>query len=505
MRACTRPPFGLRHLAAALLLASCGLSGAAAKDGGKSRKNDTRGLTDAALTKRLRIPMSSIGYLVVDARTGEVVASRQPTDLFTPASAIKVPTTVAALSILGGAHRFETALLATGAVENGVLKGDIILRGGGDPVLTTDDFNGFVSALKAAGVTRVAGRFLYDSSLYPATPYIEKTHAQTVAYNPGIAALSLNFNRVKLKWTRGRKPDSLEASAYSKTDKTEIKVDFLTFGLARGNRDAPHGLILHKNGEGYRWLLVRHARRRGEIWLPVKRAAYHSAHVFQKFTGQNGIALPEPRPGMAPRGARVLHTHRSDPLPRIVHRVLRYSNNMAAEMVGLAAANRLVSYPLSIRASSVLLAKWIQGKTNGASWAGYDVYNHSGLSKDTRISPTQMVSILRYAGTQRYAGLAYADLLRPYYVGGGRRDRSFPKHIKVLAKTGTINYVRALAGYLTARSKRRLVFALFISDYRAREVAAARKVKHKPLWARRWLWRARQLQRGIVRRWALEF
>ena len=501
----TRSAPGYRTLLASLVVALAGASGAAAKDGGKARRYETKGLTDAALTKRLRIPMASIGYLVVDAKTGEVLASKQPTDLFTPASAIKVPTTVAALSILGGDHRFETTLLVTGTVQNGVLKGDVILRGGGDPVLTTDDYRGFVGALKAAGIQRVAGRFLYDSSLYPATPYIEKTHAQTVAYNPGIAALSLNFNRVKLKWTRGRKPDSLDAAAYSKTDKTEIKVDFLSFGLAREKQDAPHGLILHRNGEGYRWLLVRHARRRGEIWLPVKRAAYHAAHVFRKFAGQNGVALPEPTPSATPKQARVIYTHRSDPLPRIVHRVLRYSNNMAAELVGLAAANRLASYPLTIRSSSVLLAKWMAGKTNDTSWAGYDVHNHSGLSRDTRVSPTQMVSILRYASTKRYGGLAYADLLRPYYVGGGRRERNFPRHIRVLAKTGTINYVRALAGYLTARSKRQLIFALFISDYRAREVAAAQKTRHKPLWARRWLWRTRQLQRGIVRRWALKF
>lgn len=500
-----RPNTRLCLLFAALTVAAGAPGAALAKDGGKKPKFDTKRLTDAALTRRLRIPRSSIGYLVIDARTGEVVASKQPTDLFTPASAIKVPTTVAALGILGGDYRFRTQLLATGRVENGVLKGDVILRGGGDPVLTTDDYKGFVAALNAAGIKRISGRFLYDSSLYPATPYIARTHAHTVAYNPGIAALSLNFNRVKLKWTRGKEPDSLDAAAYSKTDNIEIKVDFLTFGMARKRQDAPHGLILHKNGEGYKWLLIQRARRKGEMWLPVKRAAYHAAHVFQKFAGQNGILLPEPRPGAAPRTARVIHTHRSDPLPRIVHKVLRYSNNMAAEMVGLAAANRLARFPLSIRASSVLLAKWLQAKAPESSWSGYDVHNHSGLSKDTRVSPAQMVSILKFAANQRYGRESYGDLLRPYFVGGGRRERGFPKHIKVLAKTGTINYVRALAGYLTARSKRRLIFALFISDYRAREIAARKKLKHKPLWPRRWLGRTRQLQRGIVRRWALEF
>ncbi len=487
------------------MAALAGAQPAAAKDAPRKKKLDTKGLTDTALTKRLKVPLSSVGYLVVDAKTGQVVASRQPAGLFTPASAIKVPTTVAALSILGGKHRFETVLLRTGPVEGGVLKGDLVLRGGGDPVLTTDDFAGFVKALKQAGIRRISGRFLYDAGLYPATPYIEKTHAQTAAYNPGIAALSLNFNRVKLKWTRGKEPESLDAAAYSKTDKIEIKVDFLTFGIARQNRDAPHGLILHRDGPGYKWLLIRRARRKGEIWLPVKRAAYHTAHVFQKFAAQKGIVLPEPIPGPPPKGSTILHRHKSDPLPRIAHKVLRYSNNMAAEMVGLAAAHRLVSYPLSIRASAVLLSSWMKSKATGAAWTGYDVHNHSGLSKDTRISPAQMVAVLRYAARQRYGRQIYQDLLRPYYVGGGRRERHFPKHVKVLAKTGTINYVRALAGYLTSRSKRRLVFALFISDYRAREVAAKGGAKYKPMYVRRWMWRTRQLQRGIVRRWALEY
>ena len=476
-----------------------------AKAAPKKKKFDTKALTDAALTRRLRIPLSSIGYLVVDARTGEIVASRQPEELFTPASAIKVPTTVAALGILGGTHRFETVLLRTGPVRAGVLAGDLVLRGGGDPVLTTDDFKGFVGALKLAGIRRITGRFIYDSSLFPATPYIEKTHAQTVAYNPGIAALSLNFNRVKLKWTRGKDPDALDASAYSKTDKIEIKIDFLSFGMARKNRDARHGLVLQKDGAGYRWLLIRRARRKGEIWLPVKRAAYHAAHVFQKYAAQSGIVLPEPVAGRGPATAAALYRHRSDPLPLIAHKVLRYSNNMAAEMLGLAAATRLTNQPLTIRASSNLLAHWMQAKAKGVSWTGYNVFNNSGLSRDTRISPTQMVAILRYARGQRYGRAVYKDLLKPYFVGGGRRERGFPKDIKVFAKTGTINYVRALAGYMTTRKKRRLVFALFISDFRAREAAEKLRVKYKPMRVRRWMWRTRQLQRGIVRRWALEY
>ncbi len=489
----------------ALMLGLAAHSPAGARNPPKKKTFDTKALTDVALTRRLRVPMSSIGYLVVDGRTGKILARRQLAELFTPASAIKVPTTVAALGVLGGLHRFKTVLLRAGPVRAGVLAGDLVLRGGGDPMLTTDNFAGFVEALKQAGICRVTGRFIYDASLYPATPYIEKAHAQTVAYNPGIAALSLNFSRVKLKWTRGKEPEDLEAAAYSKTDKIEIKIDFLSFGIAPKKQDARHGLVLQKDGEGYRWLLIRRTRRKGEIWLPVKRAAYHAAHVFQKFAAQNGIALPEPVAGKAPATATVLCRHQSDPLPLIAHKVLRYSNNMAAEMLGLAAATRLTSRPLGIRGSSVLLAQWMKARAPGVSWTGYDVFNHSGLSRDTRISPAQMVAILRYAGRQRYGRTVYRDLLKPYFVGGGRRERGFPRHIKVLAKTGTINYVRALAGYMTTRSKRPLVFALFISDFRAREAAEKQRLKYKSMRVRRWMWRTRQLQRGIVRRWALEY
>src|SRR5262249_31868839 len=157
------------------------------------------------LSKRFQLPLTEVGYLVVDAKTGQVLEQRQPKETFVPASTIKVASSVAALVVLGTDHRFQTELLTTGAVANGTLAGDLFLKGGGDPMMTSDDFEAMAQQLKAKGITKVNGRFVYDSSSYTTAKAIDTEYEESASYNPGIAALSVNFNVLQLKWERDKK------------------------------------------------------------------------------------------------------------------------------------------------------------------------------------------------------------------------------------------------------------------------------------------------------------
>lgn len=196
-----------RHALAALALAlaaALALALAAAPAGAKKPKKaadepDISDYSDDGLAKRFQLPLSEVGYLVVDAKTGQVLEQRQPKEGFVPASTIKVVSTVAALVVLGHEHRFQTELLTTGAVVNGTLAGDLYLKGGGDPMLTSDEFEAMAQRLKARGITKVGGRFVYDSSAYATVKAIDAEYEESASYNPGIAALSVNFNVLQLK------------------------------------------------------------------------------------------------------------------------------------------------------------------------------------------------------------------------------------------------------------------------------------------------------------------
>src|SRR5690554_667817 len=119
----------------------------------------------AALIEAARLD-GMVGYAVVDRSTGQVLDARNGTLGFPPASVTKAITALYALEVLGPTYRFRTQLLATGPVQNGVIQGDLVLVGGGDPLLDTDALAGMAANLKAAGVQGVTGDFcVYGGAL----------------------------------------------------------------------------------------------------------------------------------------------------------------------------------------------------------------------------------------------------------------------------------------------------------------------------------------------------
>ena len=182
---------------------------------GNPAKETAADLSDEALFQRHQIPAGAVGYLAVDGKTGQVLQSRAAAEPFVPASSIKIASTAAALVVLGANHRFATTWLTTGAVADGVLKGDLILKGGGDPLLDSDHYADAAQRLKQLGIRRVAGRFVYDSSDFATVRAIDGEYEGSDGLppgpiaNPGLAALSVNFNRLKLKWERGKAPDAI--------------------------------------------------------------------------------------------------------------------------------------------------------------------------------------------------------------------------------------------------------------------------------------------------------
>ena len=165
-----------------------------------------------------------VGFVVADARSGEVLEQVNATLGLPPASVAKTMTTLYALDALGPSHRFITWLLATGPVHNGVIAGDLILGGGGDPTLSTDGLAKMAKALKAQGVTGVAGRFLVWGGALPQIERIDRNQPEQVAYNPAIGGLNLNFNRVYFEWKRAGSGYSTSLDARSERHRPAVRM-----------------------------------------------------------------------------------------------------------------------------------------------------------------------------------------------------------------------------------------------------------------------------------------
>ena len=143
-----------------------------------------------------------VTFAVANAKTGARIEGMNGNVSVAPASVTKAVTALYALDVLGANHRFRTRLIATGSIVGGVVQGDLILVGGGDPMLTTDDLAKMAGQLKAAGITEVKGNFLaYDGAL-PRVKTIEKDQPVQVGYSPAVSGIALNYNRVHFEWRR---------------------------------------------------------------------------------------------------------------------------------------------------------------------------------------------------------------------------------------------------------------------------------------------------------------
>jgi len=460
--------------------------------------------TPAGIITAAGFRAEQVGYLLRDLDSGAVVAAHNADDLFMPASVAKVPTAIAALEVLGGRHRFVTRVVGTTAPRDGVVAGDLVLVGGGDPLLGPDGLLALCRQLHDRGVRRIKGRLLYDATRYPARPAIAADQPPDARYNPGIAALALDFNRLRVVWGPGAKGREWQA---------ESLPPLPAVAFATAARPLPDGQVWAPEAARTRTLWRRNpdAPPEGRTWLPIKHPARVTAQVFRRLCGQVGVMLPAPRPGRRPAAARVLARHPSPPLAGIVQAMLKYSNNLVAELVGQATSCALRGEGLPLPASAAAVGRWWRDRLPGVDWTGFAPGNHSGLNAAGRASPAQVAAMLAHAHGRRYAtpgggSRSLPDLLPAAgWDGGlGTRLETPEAALRVWAKTGTMHYASGLAGYLFTDGGRRMAFAVFVNDRAARRAYDAAEDRRAP--ARQgavatWRRRAKALEARLLRHW----
>ncbi|GMG83236.1 D-alanyl-D-alanine carboxypeptidase/D-alanyl-D-alanine-endopeptidase [Paralimibaculum aggregatum] len=461
---------------------------------------------------RARLGLSgNVGWALADLATGEVIDSHEAERSFAPASVTKLPTALYALHELGAEHRFETRLLATGPVAGGVLRGDLVLVGGLDPELDTDMLDGLAEALERARIGKITGRFLVDPGVALTVEAIDPQQPVDVAYNPGIAGLNLNFNRVFLRWGprvgTGSGGDGVSLTAKAQRLDPPVSSVKAVVGGETGTR---YGFVHRIEADREVWgLAERVLKGRGSRWLPVKRPALYAADVLRSLAQARGIRLPVPQLGRSAEGdgaPRLLARVQSRPLAPILRDMLKYSTNITAEVVGTAASFSAGAVPATLTQSAALMNAWATQIAGGAPGdPRMRFVNHSGLTTESRVSPLRMVQFLVAAtrlahgpipGTSRLPG-AGALLLRDYSVAV--EDDPIPlDEVEIRAKTGTMDYIRGLAGYIQAEGDRRYAFAIFSNDLRKRG-APRRGID------RSWMNRARGFERALIRSWIQRF
>ena len=326
-----------------------------------------------ALLERARLG-GTVTFAVFDAADGRFLEGREVNRPQPPASVAKAVTSAYAYDRLGEAHRFETRLLAGGPVRDGVLRGDLVLAGGGDPTLDTPGMARLAAALGDTGAERIGGRLLTYADALPFVPKVDPDQADHLGYNPAVSGLNLNFNRVHFSWERagGRYVVALDAPGGR----------FAPTITSARMRIAPRRLPVYtyRQAEGVdEWTVARGALgEAGSRWLPVRNPSRYAADVLAALARPGGVALPAAAEEGVPEGAEIARVV-SAPLSEVTRDMLLYSTNLTAEALGLASSR--ASGAETLGASARAMSAWA-GPALGMGSAAF--VDHSGLNEENR-------------------------------------------------------------------------------------------------------------------------
>lgn len=468
-----------RRKALAALLACCAAPAAAqtlvegrpSSGGGLNRPPLARPLPDAkTLIARSGLP-GEVGFALADAATGSLIEASAPAGAVPPASTMKAITALYALDRLGADHRFRTRILRAGDM--------LVLAGGGDPLLDSDALARLADELVASGQASPP-RFAVWGGALPRLAELAPQQDDHLAYNPSVSGMILNFNRVHMGWRRNG--DGWNISLEARAARQSPRAYTVT---ATAAAQAP--LFVYSEGRTEHWTVSRAALgASGSRWLPVRRPELYAGDVFQTLCRARGLVLPGPEVIEHLPQAEELAGLDSPPLTQILRGMLEHSTNLTAEVVGLHASGAP-----DLAASAAAMAAWLHDKGQGQ---GFVLADHSGLSSDSRVTPRGMARLLAMAGPD-LIGLLVADPL-------ARDLPRLPRQPQVRAKTGTLNFVSNLAGYIDSGRGDRLAFALLCQDAPRHAASRGRELPEGVI---TWTRQAKSLQHALLANWSARF
>lgn len=414
------------------------------------------------------IPLDAVSMLVQEANTARPALAIHVERPMTPASVMKLVTTYAALEMLGPAFTWSTEAFATGPIRDGVLEGDLVLRGRGDPKLTLENFWLLLRAVRARGIAEIRGDLVLDRSYYgfEAGDPGRFDNEPLRVYNTLPDALLVNHKAVRLTFAPDPEAQRLRIVAEPPLGDVRI-VNQVTLDQAgcgdwrtrlradvRGAQDAAYFVF-----SGNYSTQCGEQSRHYSILSPQAYAGAVFRQLWNELGGQlrGGI-----RDGAVPAGSRPLVAKESPSLAEVVRDVNKYSNNAMSRQLYLELGAAAFGPPATPEKSERALRQWLA--TKRLELPDLVIENGSGLSRVERISAKGLGTLLTAAWRSRVMPEFIASM--PVVgVDGTLRKRAKSAIYAGSAhiKGGTINGVRAMAGYVLDSGGRRWVVACLIN------------------------------------------
>ena len=462
-----------------LLLALCGLPPA----WGASPASDKLPAPIAEALKRNGLSARGLSLYVQEIGQAQPLLAVSADTPRHPASTIKILTTVAALEELGPAYRWKTEFYATSPVRDGRLDGDLYLKGYGDPYLVIENFWLFLRALRAQGLDTINGDLVMDQSYFAREPGDpgEFDNQPLRAYNVLPNALLVNFQAVNFRFVPqpGAGRLNIIADPLPANIKVENRVK-LTQGSCRGWWAHGLGLQVRHNKDATQVVFSgTYDAACGEngLFRVVSGPAPYLLGVFRTIWAElGGRFTGNVREGTVPVGAPLLYTGYSPPLADIIRSINKYSNNVMARQLLLTLGAEHDGPPGTTEKGTVVVDDWLRQR--GLVFPELVLDNGAGLSRETAISARHLGQVLLAAWRGPYMSEFVSSLPISAMDGTLRKRFSDAAELEgqMHLKTGSLNDVRSLAGYVQDRGGRRWVVVCLHNGPRA-DTAAGEAVQ----------------------------
>jgi D-alanyl-D-alanine carboxypeptidase/D-alanyl-D-alanine-endopeptidase (penicillin-binding protein 4) len=428
--------------------------------------------------KAAGIPVGSVGIVVQEAGSAEPRLAVSAGQAMNPASLMKLVTTFAALELLGPAYTWKTEIWSAAPLENGVLAGDLVIRGSADPKLTFEQFWLLLRQLRARGVRDIAGDLVLDRSLLAPADHDSSSFDEKPLrpYNVGPDALLLNFKAVRL--TLVPDPARKMVQVIAEPEPANLDITNLVRLANNGCGDWKEGLRADLSQHASRWRLAltgTYSASCGEkSWhLGLLPHDEYVRGVFEQLWRElGGTWRGSVRDGMVPTDARQLAAIESAALSEMVRDINKFSNNVMARQLFLTLGAETGKRPVKTEDADAAVRAWLIGRELRFPELVLD--NGSGLSRRERISAASLARLLAAAWKSPMMPELVASLPLTA-VDGTMKKRLKNNGVAGQAhiKTGTLEGVKTIAGFVLDRNGRQQIIVFLVNHANAQAAQPA--------------------------------
>ena len=424
-----------------------------------------------ALLSKNKVPADNLSIYVRDLNAKQPMLQHNIDVMRSPASTIKLVTTYAALKQLGPNYAWRTEAWSRGEIEDGILHGDLILKGYGDPFMVYERFWKFVHELHDKGLKEITGDVIIDNNYYDLPRHNNDAFDGQGfrVYNAGASPLMFNFQATRLML----KPPEDEAATLADVvpfPASSALVLDNQLALVKGRCKRRHGRPKLSWGPEKQLIIKGQfstSCKPRYLMRNISEPTQHAYDAFKHFWTELGGTLHGGlKEGQLSGSDELFHSYSSPTLGEQIRLINKWSNNVMTRQLFLTTGANRFGAPATLKKGKDAVIAILEEQ--GIDTTEMVIENGSGLSRKSRVSARQMSQLLEVAYRDAYMPEFMSSMSLPGIDGTmASRFKSDDLKGRSHLKTGTLNSVTAIAGYMLNRKGRRLVIVIQHNGSRA--------------------------------------